>query len=245
MDLKLPKMRLFDYGNTLICEAGWNTLKGQMAVFEHVIKNPHNATAKDADEFALREYEYNLSQSRDECIEIHERQFMQLMYDYLGVEFDVPLEEIEEIFWNATSDGDIMPGADKMIDFINSLGIRSGVVSNIGFSGKLLTKRINRFLPNNKFEFILASSEYAYRKPHKMIFDIALKKANLPANDIWFCGDHTICDITGSHNMGMFPVRYDERCIENLWAGPKDISLSFDHLHINTWDEFIDILRSL
>ena len=59
MALKLPKMILFDYGNTLICEAGWNTLKGQTAVFEHVIKNPYNVTAKDADDFALREYEGN------------------------------------------------------------------------------------------------------------------------------------------------------------------------------------------
>ena len=29
-------MILFDYGNTLIHEAGWNTLNGQKAVFEHV-----------------------------------------------------------------------------------------------------------------------------------------------------------------------------------------------------------------
>ena len=237
-------MILFDYGNTLICEDGWNTLNGQKAVFKHVIKNPKGVTAQDADDFANEVYEGDLSSSRDECIEIHERQFMQLMYETLGVEFDLPLEEIERIFWFATSRGVLMPKVDKMISFINSMGIRSGVVSNIGFSANALIERINSTLPENKFEFIIASSEYVYRKPHKRIFDLAISKADLAPDKIWFCGDHTVCDITGAHNAGMFPVRYDNKSKENLWAGPDDLKLDFDHLYITDWDEFIEILKN-
>ena len=237
-------MILFDYGNTLICEDGWNTLNGQKAVFKHVIKNPKGVTAQDADNFANEVYEGDLSSSRDECIEIHERQFMQLMYETLGVEFDLPLEEIERIFWFATSRGVLMPKVDKMISFINSMGIRSGVVSNIGFSANALIERINSTLPENRFEFIIASSEYVYRKPHKRIFDLAISKADLTPDKIWFCGDHTVCDITGAHNAGMFPVRYDNKSKENLWAGPDDLKLDFDHLYITDWDEFIEILKN-
>lgn len=237
-------MILFDYGNTLICEDGWNTLNGQKAVFKHVIRNPKGVTAQDADDFANEVYEGDLSSSRDECIEIHERQFMQLMYETLGVEFDLPLEEIERIFWFATSRGVLMPKVDKMISFINSMGIRSGVVSNIGFSANALIERINSTLPENKFEFIIASSEYVYRKPHKRIFDLAISKADLAPDKIWFCGDHTVCDITGAHNAGMFPVRYDNKSKENLWAGPDDLKLDFDHLYITDWDEFIEILKN-
>lgn len=237
-------MILFDYGNTLICEDGWNTLNGQKAVFKHVIRNPKGVTAQDADDFANEVYEGDLSSSRDECIEIHERQFMQLMYETLGVEFDLPLEEIERIFWFATSRGVLMPKVDKMISFINSMGIRSGVVSNIGFSANALIERINSTLPENKFEFIIASSEYVYRKPHKRIFDLAISKADLAPDKMWFCGDHTVCDITGAHNAGMFPVRYDNKSKENLWAGPDDLKLNFDHLYITDWDEFIEILKN-
>lgn len=240
--LKKPKMILFDYGNTLICEDGWNTLNGQKAVFQHVISNPNGATAEDADNFALRVYERDLSSSRDECIEIHERQFMQLMYETLGVKFDKTPDEIEKIFWFSTSRGALMPKVDKMISFINSKGIRSGVVSNIGFSGKLLTERINNLLPENKFEFIIASSEYVYRKPHKMIFELAIAKSGLSPDEIWFCGDHAICDVTGAHNAGMFPVRYDNKSAENLWAGPDDLKFDFDHLYITDWDELIQFL---
>ena len=237
-------MILFDYGNTLIHEAGWNTLNGQKAVFEHIISNPNGATAEDADNFALQVYEKDLSPSRDECIEINQRQFMQLMYETLGVEFDIPQEEVERLFWFSTSYGDIMPKADKLISYINSKGIRSGVISNIGFTGKLLEERINTLLPENKFEFIIASSEYVYRKPHKRIFELAVAKSGLSPDEIWFCGDHTICDVTGSHNAGMFPVRYDNRSAANLWAGPDDAKLDFDHLYIHDWDELIEILEN-
>ena len=98
------------------------------------------------------------------------------------------------------------------------------------------------FLPENKFEFIIASSEYVYRKPHKRIFDLAIAKSGLSPDEIWFCGDHTVCDVTGSHNAGMFPVRYDNKSAANLWAGPDDIKLPFDHLYIKDWDELIEIL---
>jgi len=57
-----------------------------------------------------------------------------------------------------------------------------------------LTNRINEFLPNNNFEFIIATSEYIFRKPHKRIYELALKKANLEAKDVWYCGDNAVCD---------------------------------------------------
>lgn len=102
--------------------------------------------------------------------ELHEWQFRKFIYEYLGIELSISLPEAERIFWENTSPGDIMPNADKMIDYINSSNIRSAVISNIGFSGAVLTERINRLLPNNKFEFIIASSDYMFRKPNHYIF---------------------------------------------------------------------------
>lgn len=100
--------------------------------------------------------------------------------------------------------------ADKMLDYINDRDIRSGVISNIGWSGSALTERINRLLPKNKFEFIIASSDYMFRKPSPMIFELALKKAGLNASDVWFCGDNIKADIEGSAGVGIFPVWYEK-----------------------------------
>ena len=39
-----PKMILFDYGGTLLCEPDWDMLRGECALFKHVVANPHHFT---------------------------------------------------------------------------------------------------------------------------------------------------------------------------------------------------------
>lgn len=86
--------------------------------------------------------------------------------------------------------------------------IRTGVISNISYSGDALTKRLNRLLPENNFEFIIASSDYIFRKPNKRIFQLALEKADLQAEDVWYIGDQYQCDVVGAKEAGMFPIWY-------------------------------------
>ena len=63
-------------------------------------------------------------------------------------------------------------------------------------------------MPNHSFEFILATSEYLFRKPNKRIFELALQKADLTAEDVWYIGDQYIFDAVGAKNAGIFPVLY-------------------------------------
>ena len=142
--------------------------------------------------------------------------------------------------------GGVMPGADQMLDYIGAHGIRSGVISNIMFSGAALTDRINRLLPRNRFEFVIASSEYVFRKPSRYLFELTLKKAGLDASEVWFCGDNIQADIEGAAAIGIFPVWYTNRTVDNprrLQHG--DARPQCDHLHISEWDELIEILEGL
>jgi len=239
-----PKMILFDYGHTLLYEPGFDTLRGEEALLKYVKSNKNNLSAKEINDFSQRLYS-EIGASRDMGFELHEWQFQRFLYEYLGIELSIPLPEAERIFWDNTSYGDIMPGADEMIDYINSRNIRSAVISNISFSGAALTERINRLLPNNRFEFVIASSDYIFRKPHRYIFELALNKAGLDASEVWFCGDNTAADIEGAANVGIFPVWYEDLTYENLWnkryAG---ILPKCEHLHIHHWSELIDILEN-
>lgn len=63
-------------------------------------------------------------------------------------------------------------------------------------------------IPTNHFEFVIASSEYLYRKPNRRIFELALEKAELSASEVWYIGDQYECDIVGARNAGLFPVWY-------------------------------------
>ena len=139
-----------------------------------------------------------------------------------------------------------MPNTDKIIEYINKSGIRSGVISNISWSGEALTDRINRLLPDNKFDFIIASSEYILRKPDAMLFKLALNKAELDAEDVWYCGDNIRCDIEGSASVGIFPVWYENKTLENPWfSNNENLTPQCKHLHIHDWQELIEMLEGI
>lgn len=99
-------------------------------------------------------------------------------------------------------------GIEELLDFLYQNNIRTGVISNISYCGQAVTDRINEVIPANHFEFIIATSEYMYRKPNRRIFDLALGKAGLNADEVWYVGDQYECDVVGAKNAGIFPVWY-------------------------------------
>jgi putative hydrolase of the HAD superfamily len=243
--LKKPKMIMFDYGNTLLCEPDFSYLRGEEALYRHISKNKNELTAKQLNDFGLELFE-QIGVVREIGMELHERQFQRFLYEYLEIELSISFSEAEKILWDNVSAGAIMPNADAMLDFVNSIGIRSGVISNIGWSGMALTERINRMLPRNKFEFIIASSEYMFRKPSPMLFKLALKKAELDADDVWFCGDNIKADVEGSSAVGMFPVWYEDKMMDNPWREQNiGVTTHCEYLHIHDWNELIHVLKGL
>jgi putative hydrolase of the HAD superfamily len=238
-------MILFDYGHTLCYESGFDGIRGTEAVLKHAVTNRNNLTAKEVSSFLDSLFNGLASEARKQEIEIHNRTLDKFAYEYLQIDFDLPQEQIEKIYWDNASPGEAMPDADKVLAYLKKRGIRSGVISNISFGGDNLADRINRILPGNDFEFIIASSEYMYRKPNKMIFELALRKAGLSADEVWYCGDNPEYDIAGAVNAGIFPVWYHSRLERgygdaNVEARPGD-----EHLYIREWPELIEILREL
>lgn len=63
---------------------------------------------------------------------------------------------------NGISQGAVMSYADTMLDYLNEKGIRTAVISNNCFSGAALKEQLDRLLPGNRFEFVLASSDYIF-----------------------------------------------------------------------------------
>ena len=245
--MKKPKMIMFDYGHTLMCEPDFDPLRGEKALLEYAKSNKNGLTAEQVCDFTQDLFE-KIGVARNMGMEIHEWQFQRFVYEYLEIELSISIPEAEKVFWDHASTGSIMPYADKMIDFINANGIRSGVISNIAFSGAALADRINRLLPKNKFEFIIASSEYMFRKPNPMLFELALKKAGLSAEDAWFCGDNAKADIEGSSAVGIFPVWYEDETMEKtIWLLRQNHGIIPDcgHLHIHDWRELIEILGKM
>lgn len=204
--MALPKMILFDYGETLIHEDGFDGVAGNDALLQYAVKNADHLNGKQIQCFAQKLQQDSLGHVRALNLESHNRIFEHFLFEYLGIEFSLTPLETEIVFWDAAAPGRPMPGIENTLALLDKKGIRTGVISNISFSGEALAERINRLLPENHFEFILASSEYLFRKPCPYLFELALRKANLCASDVWFCGDNAQADVAGAAAVGIRPV---------------------------------------
>ena len=139
-------------------------------------------------------------------IEIPNTMFTPYLYDSQGIEIALSYSEIDTVFWNAAAPGMPTAGIKDFLEYLKNKGIRTGVISNISYASSVVAERINRLLPENSFEFIITSSNYIFRKPNKRIFDLALEKAGLEPDEVWYIGDQYECDVKGALNAGLLPI---------------------------------------
>lgn len=210
--MKKPKMIMFDYGQTLIAESEFDGEAGTRAILKYASQNPNQVSAKQVQDFAktlnrdIGRYDPDVRKAL--MIEVHNHLFQNYLYEYFDLQFSLTKEEIEQVFWNHASKGKATHHIEEFLDFLRSQGIRTAVISNISYSGKALEERLHALLPTHRFEFVLATSEYVFRKPHSRIFELALRKAKLNPGEVWYCGDNAYFDVEGSYKSGVFPIWY-------------------------------------
>jgi putative hydrolase of the HAD superfamily len=232
--MQKPKMILFDYGQTLINEQGFDGERGTAAVMQYAVANKYNRSPQEvqAEANAINKELNRFSPETRHLfqVEVAVEPFNAYMYESLGIQLSISYEEAGEIFWDNATTYQPTDGIADFLSYLHNRGIRSGVISNISFSGKALADRINRLLPEHHFEMIIASSEYVFRKPNRRIFELALTKADLKAEDVWYVGDQYECDVVGAKGAGMFPIWY---------TGAIDFKQEMDRdcLKIATWEE--------
>ena len=225
-DMKMPKMVLFDYGQTLIAEQKFDGVKGTEAVLQYATRNKYHLSAEQVQAKAT---EINQELGRFDPkkrhlfqIEIPNTMFTPYLYESQGIEIALSNAEIDTVFWNAAAPGTPTEGIKDFLDYLKNKGIRTGVISNISYNPSVVAERINRLLPDNTFEFIITSSNFLFRKPNKRIFDLALEKAQLRPDEVWYIGDQYECDVKGSLNAGMFPIWY---------IGALDLPYTVEEVH--------------
>lgn len=240
--MKIPKMILFDYGQTLIAEQRFDGIKGTEAVLKHATRNKYNLTAEQVQERANelnKEFgRYDPGKRHLRQIEIPNTMFTPYLYESQGIEIALSNAEIDIVFWDAAAPGAPTEGMENFLEYLKNKGIRTGVISNISYAQSAVAGRINRMLPGNSFEFIITSSNYIFRKPNRRIFDLALEKAGLNPDETWYIGDQYECDIKGALNAGIFPVWYIG-AIDLPYKDDKNI------LTVKTWDNLMEIMSVL
>ncbi len=235
-----PKMILFDYGQTLICEEKFDGVRGTRAVLEYATLNKYNRTAEEiqavADALNKEFGRFDPAKRHLFQVEIPTGMFCNYLYESQGIKLSISGAKRDQVFWDAAAPGKPTLGIENFLKFLKENGIRTGVISNISYCGETVKKRINTLLSDNEFEFIIATSEYLYRKPNRRIFELALQKAGLRAEDVWYIGDQYECDIVGARNAGLVPLWY-VGAIDLPQTGQEDA------LIIKNWDEARELLQ--
>ncbi len=238
-----PKMILFDYGGTLVCDPTYNMTEGNSAIFPYITENPYNVTKEEFADY-IKELFDEIKALRGEFIELHEHIFLRYVLEHFGIKLSISIEEAEWIICTTLAKNVATPNAAEMLAELRKMGIRTGIVSNLCWSGNALTRAMGEVFPEHEFEFIMTSSEYIFRKPDYRFFDLAIRKSGLKAEEIWFCGNDIDIDIIGAKNVGMFPVFYDNQDIPDRFRPLNDIKkIDFPCHHIGGWGELIELIK--
>lgn len=239
MVMNQPKMILFDYGGTLLCEPDWDILSGEKAILAHAVQNPRGCTPEELAAWEKAQFPSRLP-VRELGVELAEIPRLRLKYELHGLRLDIPYEEAEYVLWSGASplsERCVYPHIRETLNVIRAKGIRTGVISNLVWSGRALKRRIDALLPENHFEFVITSSDYGIRKPDVRLFQLALARAELPPEAVWYCGNDYRKDVEAARSAGIFPVFYcghTEGDQKDRTAAPADIG---DTLRITDWNE--------
>lgn len=169
-------------------------------------------------------------------VEVPNNMFTRYLYESLGILIELSSEEMDHIFWNAAAPGRATDGIIEFLRYLKKQNIRTGVISNISYCGKVVEERINSLIQDNEFEFIIATSDYMFRKPNNRIFNLALEKAGLVAEEVWYIGDQYECDIVGARNAGLQPIWY-LGAIDMAYEKKEGI------LTVNSWNELQKLME--
>jgi putative hydrolase of the HAD superfamily len=204
--LTRPRAVLLDYGGTLVEELGYDPRAGVELLLSRALVRPPRATLDAVLQRANRVTREVASRRAQFNIETPWPALTRLIYDYFGVELGGSPSELELDFWKASVTTRAMPGAAAALDVLHRHGVPMAVVSNSSFGPDVITYELNRYRLADHLTFVMVSSDYAARKPMRLLFETAAARIGAEPGDIWFVGDSLEADVEGARAAGMTAV---------------------------------------
>ena len=238
-----PRFIIFDYGETLAHEDNFLPGRGFAALLPHATANPQLADAQTL----LSAFSACFRQLRLDAhaigVEIPNCRRWRWLFEMFDLEFSLSDRELEDIFWDAAAPCAPTPGMVELLSLLREKNIGTGVVSNMGFSGAALSRRLGLLFPEHSFRFVMSSADYVLRKPNPRLFELAVKKSGCMPSEIWFAGDNPAMDIAGAANAHLTPVYY-ERDLGCAYREPAQVEQLPPCIRIGDWSELYDFLKA-
>jgi len=234
--MQRPAGVIFDLGDTILHQEWLSFIAGNKKLLEFAEGTP-NLTAEEV-QLVADEINEDVQRIRDgSMFEFSVQSFQRLVYESLDISFTISPYEMEREFWNA---GVIYSPSEGILDVLDTLEenrIKTGILSNSGFIGAVLEEELAKHDLAHRFSFLISSIDYGFRKPHRRLFQIAVRKMNLEPQDIWFVGDKLEYDIRGAIDYGLYPVWYNPE--------EKPGEIDGEYLEVRSWHEFQEKIEVL
>jgi len=230
-----PSGVLIDYGETLVEELAYDPRPGAELLLSRASARPSGVTVDAIVERANRVTREVTARRTVTHVETPWPSLTRLIYDYFGVEFSEPLEELELEFWKATVTTRVMPGALDALDALHARGLPMAVVSNASFGAHVIRYELAKYDLARHLAFVMVSSDYVVRKPNPLLLETAAARLGAPPCDVWMIGDSLDMDVGGARAAGMTSVWF---------RGDTTASESAD-LVVNGWPEVVRAVNSV
>ena len=223
---------LFDFGGTLVSDRQYDPGGGYARLLDYAIPSsiptPEEVREEAGRLDAELEQYYGL-------IEFPIQKFHRTLFGKLGIQFRLSFPEMELEFWKGAMRYSPEPEIGEVLDELSRLKIKMGVVSNYPFSGSVLEWELQRHALD-AFSIVLSSADYALRKPHPLLFEVAIGELNIKADQVWYCGNSPEHDINGAKSAGLWSVWYNRD--QSVSDGPQPDA------EVHNWSEFIPIVHA-
>lgn len=204
---------LFDYGNTLLTYAD-HSIKGTLDRNISGIKKILSSSSHPLPELHIDDFLENFRLVYNDVNKTISKTMKEVsMFDVLleaakRSSITMPRDDMFGVYTELykKSIGSCLipdPDAIDVLKSIKNAGMKTGLVSNSMYDFEFHLDELQRFGFKPLLDTIIISSSVGVRKPHKRIFDIALKELNVFAKDTLFVGDHLNADIEGASRAGM------------------------------------------
>jgi putative hydrolase of the HAD superfamily len=126
----------------------------------------------------------------------------------LGLELEPQLiervMELEQVGWLQSVH--VGPDVITTLQALRDRGLRLGIVSNAAYLPRLMNQQLAALGLAAYFDAVTFSSEVGVRKPHRAIYEDALKKLGAEPSRTVFVGDRVREDVQGPKALGMRAV---------------------------------------
>ncbi len=145
------------------------------------------------------------------------------LIDHLGdsLGHDLTQEQLEELAWRwyepVSQCGSVEPGLREAIEGIRDQGLTIGLISNTFIPDTVLDRHLEKIGILELFPMRIYSCTQDFRKPDRRIFQMALDKLGLKAEESLYIGDSVRNDVFGSNRMGMVSVLKDVTGKKRPW----------------------------